>query len=99
MLWLELPRPCDSRALFAAALAKGICFAPGDVFSASGRYRNCLRISCASPWSARLEGGVATLGALAAAQLARAVGWVERSADPTHWSSRYSRTALGLRFA
>jgi DNA-binding transcriptional MocR family regulator len=71
VLWLELPRPFDSRALLAEALAKGICFAPGDVFSASGRYRNCLRISCASPWSARLEAGVATLGALAAAQLGR----------------------------
>ncbi len=70
VLWLELPRPFDSRALFAAALEKGICFAPGDVFSASGRYRNCLRVSCATPWSARLEAGVATLGALAAAQLA-----------------------------
>jgi DNA-binding transcriptional MocR family regulator len=71
VLWLELPRPFDSRALFAAALEKGICFAPGDVFSASGRYRNCLRVSCATPWNARLEAGVATLGALAAAQLAR----------------------------
>jgi DNA-binding transcriptional MocR family regulator len=72
VLWLELPRPFDSRALFAAALEKGICFAPGDVFSASGRYRNCLRVSCATPWNARLEAGVTTLGALAAAQLARA---------------------------
>lgn len=69
VLWLELPRPFDSRTLFTAALEKGICFAPGDVFSASGRYRNCLRLSCASPWNARLEAGVATLGALAAAQL------------------------------
>jgi DNA-binding transcriptional MocR family regulator len=71
VLWLELPRPFDSRALFGEALEKGICFAPGDVFSASGRYRNCLRISCASPWSGRLEAGVAALGRLAAAQLAR----------------------------
>jgi DNA-binding transcriptional MocR family regulator len=72
VLWLALPRPCDSRTLFAAALEKGICFAPRDVFSASGRYRNCLRLSCASIWDARLEAGVATLGALASAQLARA---------------------------
>jgi len=70
VLWLEMPRPFDSRALFAEALGNGICFAPGDVFSASGRYRHCLRISCASPWNARLEAGVATLGALATAQLA-----------------------------
>jgi DNA-binding transcriptional MocR family regulator len=71
VLWLELPRPFNSRELFDQALAKGICFAPGDVFSAGGRYRNCLRLSCAHPWSARIEQGVETLGAMAAAQLWR----------------------------
>src|SRR5690349_22122807 len=44
VLWLELPKPLRSRELFDAALAKGICFAPGDVFSAGGRYANCLRL-------------------------------------------------------
>jgi DNA-binding transcriptional MocR family regulator len=72
VLWLELPKPADTRELLSAALAEGICFAPGDVFSASGRYRNCLRLSCAHPWSARIEKGIATLGALASAQLRRA---------------------------
>jgi DNA-binding transcriptional MocR family regulator len=72
VLWLELPKPADTRELFNAALAEGICFAPGDVFSASGRYRNCLRLSCAHPWNARIEKGVATLGALASAQLRHA---------------------------
>ena len=72
VLWLELPRPFDSRQLFAEALETGICFAPGDVFSASGRYRHCLRLSCASPWDANIEVGLATLGALVAAQLAGA---------------------------
>jgi len=65
VLWLELPRPFNARELFGHALQKGICFAPGDVFSASGRYRNCLRLSCAHRWNARIEKGVATLGALA----------------------------------
>jgi len=69
VLWLELPKPADTRELLSAALAEGICFAPGDVFSASGRYRNCLRLSCAHPWNARIENGIATLGALALAQL------------------------------
>lgn len=67
VLWLELPKPVNTRALFDAALAEGICFAPGDVFSAAGRYRNCLRLSCAHPWNARIAKGVATLGALASA--------------------------------
>jgi DNA-binding transcriptional MocR family regulator len=65
VLWLELPRPLKSRELFRQALEKGICFAPGDVFSPSGRYHNCLRLSCGHAWDARIEKGVATLGALA----------------------------------
>jgi DNA-binding transcriptional MocR family regulator len=65
VLWVELPRPLNSYDLFRQALDKGICFAPGDVFSPSGRYRNCLRLSCGHPWDARIEKGIATLGALA----------------------------------
>lgn len=70
MLWLELPRGFDSRALFDTALEHGICFAPGDVFSASRRFRNCLRLSAGSAWSPRIEKGVKRLGELARAQLA-----------------------------
>jgi len=65
MLWLELPRGFDSRALFDTALEHGICFAPGDVFSASRRFRNCLRLSAGSAWSERIEAGVKRLGGLA----------------------------------
>jgi DNA-binding transcriptional MocR family regulator len=71
VLWLELPRPLRSRELFAAALDKGICFAPGDVFTASNRYANCLRLSCGHPWDSRIERSVITLGALASAALSR----------------------------
>jgi DNA-binding transcriptional MocR family regulator len=35
------------------------------MFSASGRYRNCMRLNCGVPWSAPLERGLARLGALA----------------------------------
>ncbi len=70
VLWLELPRPIDTTQLFAEALAQGICFAPGVVFSASGRYANCLRLSGAYGWSPRIEKGVRRLGAMAT--LARA---------------------------
>jgi DNA-binding transcriptional MocR family regulator len=71
VLWLELPRPLNSRELFNAALEERICFAPGDVFSASGRYRNCLRLSCGHPWDARIEESLMTLGSLASSQLRR----------------------------
>ena len=68
VLWLELPKSVDCRALFEKALQNGICFAPGDVFSASGRFRNCLRLSCGHGWDSRIEGGVRGLGSLACAQ-------------------------------
>lgn len=71
VLWLELPRRLKSRELFRRALEKGICFAPGDVFSPSARYHNCLRISCGHPWDAHIEGGITMLGALAASALLR----------------------------
>lgn len=71
VLWLELPRRFDSRALFDEALEQGICFAPGDVFSASRRFRNCLRLSAGHAWDDRMEDGVRRLGQLARALLAR----------------------------
>ena len=71
VLWLELPKRFDSRALFDEALEHGICFAPGDVFSASRRYRNCLRLSAGYAWSDRMDDGVRRLGHLAQALLGR----------------------------
>jgi DNA-binding transcriptional MocR family regulator len=71
VLWLELPRRFDSRALFDEALEQGICFAPGDVFSASRRFRNCLRLSAGHAWNDRIEDGVRRLGRLARALLVR----------------------------
>jgi DNA-binding transcriptional MocR family regulator len=70
VLWLEFPPAVKARELFRSALDQGICFAPGDVFSTSGRFSNCLRISCGHSWDARIERGVARLGALAAEALA-----------------------------
>jgi len=67
VLWLELPKSVDCRRLFERALDNGICFAPGHVFSAHGRFRNCLRLSCGHGWDARIERGVCRLGELATA--------------------------------
>ena len=71
VLWVELAKGFDSRALFDEALDLGICFAPGDVFSANRRYRHCLRLSAGYAWNERLERGVQRLGQLARRQLAR----------------------------
>jgi DNA-binding transcriptional MocR family regulator len=62
------PDDADTRVLFGEALRRGICFAPGDVFSASGRYQHCLRLSCGHGSDRRIEAGVETIGALAVAQ-------------------------------
>jgi DNA-binding transcriptional MocR family regulator len=67
-LWVELPELSDTRKLFGDAVKSGICFAPGDVFSASGRFQHCLRLSCGHAWDRRIEAGVETIGALAVAQ-------------------------------
>jgi DNA-binding transcriptional MocR family regulator len=53
-----------TRLLFQRALDEGICFAPGEVFSASGRFSNCLRLSCGHSWDQRIERAIARLGAL-----------------------------------
>ncbi len=65
VLWVELPRRIDTRELFGLALERGICFAPGDVFSATKRYGHCMRLSCGISWSSRIEHSLETLGRLA----------------------------------
>ncbi len=71
VLWVQLPKPLASRELFEAAVRKGICFVPGDVFSTSSRYANCLRLSCGSAWHPRIEKALETLGELASTTLTR----------------------------
>lgn len=65
VMWIEMPTDRDALALHRAAIAAGVSIAPGPLFSPTGRYRSCLRLNCAVPWSARVEGALATLGRLA----------------------------------
>ena len=69
ILWVELPEGCDSEELFRQALRNRISFGPGTLFSATDRYRNCIRIGCAEPWSPRVQQAVAKLGDLVRKQL------------------------------
>ncbi|MGD9951537.1 MAG: PLP-dependent aminotransferase family protein [Burkholderiales bacterium] len=69
ILWVELPRGCDSIALFERLLERGISIAPGPMFSASQRYRNCLRVSVGHPWSGRTEAALREVGRLARLQI------------------------------
>ncbi len=66
VLWLELPADIDATALHRKAVAAGIAFVPGEMFSASGQYRNYLRLACGHPWSERIDDGLRQLGLLIA---------------------------------
>jgi DNA-binding transcriptional MocR family regulator len=65
ILWLELPEYVDAVELYGDALKEGITIAPGPIFSATGKYRNNIRLNAAF-WSERIELAIKTLGTLAA---------------------------------
>lgn len=65
ILWAELPRECDSVVLFERLLERGITIAPGPMFSASQRYRNCMRLSVGQVWDERHERALREVGRLA----------------------------------
>lgn len=62
ILWVEMPKECDSVALFERLLARRISVGPGPMFSASRRYRNCLRLSFGQPWTERTAAALAEIG-------------------------------------
>lgn len=65
VIWIEFPAAIDGNELYRQALPHGISIAPGTMFSATGRYRNFIRLNCAVPWDARTERAIARLGQLA----------------------------------
>ncbi len=67
VLWVELPDSVDSFALSSRALQEGVSIAPGPIFSATGKYRNFIRLSCACVWNERTEQALLRLGRLVAA--------------------------------
>ncbi|MFY0573196.1 hypothetical protein ACN28S_01460 [Cystobacter fuscus] len=67
VLWVELPKRVDSVELYRRALEEGISISPGVLFSASGGYRNYIRLNCGNRWTAPLERGLSRLAELATA--------------------------------
>lgn len=65
-LWLQLPEPVDSLALLQRAVAQGMAFTPGALFSTSAKYASYLRLNIARPWTRELEQAVRQLGQMAA---------------------------------
>jgi DNA-binding transcriptional MocR family regulator len=68
VLWVELPKGCDAMRLYEDSLANGISIAPGPIFSATGKYANCIRLNAAF-WSAQVEQAIEKLGSLAKAAM------------------------------
>ncbi len=64
VLWVELPGEVDTTSLLERALNAGVSFAPGAMFSASGKFANCLRMNCAVKWDNRVEQALVTLSRL-----------------------------------
>ena len=64
-LWVELPEAADSLALRREAMAAGISVAPGPMFSASGAFRNCLRINAGHAFNQRAKDALQRVGQLA----------------------------------
>ncbi|AUV02780.1 PLP-dependent aminotransferase family protein [Phytobacter ursingii] len=62
MLWVELPEGVDMLCVSRQLCRLKIQIAPGSLFSASGKYRNCLRINCALPLTERYREAIAKLG-------------------------------------
>ncbi|MBL4570280.1 MAG: PLP-dependent aminotransferase family protein [Alcanivorax sp.] len=64
VLWVELPGEVDTSALMEKAITQGVSFAPGSLFSASGKFANCLRLNCAVKWDNRVEQALVALSRL-----------------------------------
>jgi len=69
-IWVDLPAGYDTLALHHAALREGISLAPGPLFSASGGFRQSLRLNSGQPWTPALATAVARLGELIRSQTA-----------------------------
>ncbi|MFK4136716.1 GntR family transcriptional regulator MpaR [Pseudomonas luteola] len=65
-LWFEFPEAVDTLQLFRLALAQGISLAPGPIFSATRRFRNCARFNYGHPWTQRSEKAMELLGRMIA---------------------------------
>lgn len=64
VLWVELPHNIDTGHLFNKAIAAKVAYMPGSIFSASGLYKNCLRLNCGHPVNEDTAVAIAKLGQL-----------------------------------
>ncbi|MFK3797457.1 PLP-dependent aminotransferase family protein [Pseudomonas sp. NPDC088444] len=70
MLWVEFNEDFDSLRLNRALEGQGVQIAIGSIFSASGKYRNCLRMNFAAKPTPQIEAAVRKVGETAARLMA-----------------------------
>ncbi|ACT08676.1 transcriptional regulator, GntR family with aminotransferase domain [Dickeya chrysanthemi Ech1591] len=70
VLWVELPEAFDGVRLNHRLVDKKIRIHEGELFSASGKYRHCLRLSYAQPLTPETEAAIITLGNVIVGELA-----------------------------
>lgn len=63
-LWVKLPEGINALELHKLALNHDISIAPGPIFSAQRQFVSYIRLNYGHIWDARIEGALATLGAL-----------------------------------
>ena len=64
VLWVRCQSHVNTSEFFQVALEQGVSFAPGIIFSPSGKYANYMRISYGIKWSEQVEKAIKTLGDL-----------------------------------
>ncbi len=64
LLWLELPETVDAEQLSDLAMEEGVSIAFGNLFTASDKYRNNMRLSYANTPHEKIERAMAVLGRL-----------------------------------
>lgn len=65
ILWIQLPNNINAREMAALALQQGVSLTPGDLFSASRRYPDFIRLCAGEPMSARVSQAIEKLGKIA----------------------------------
>lgn len=69
VLWVEMNREVNAYQLYQEAMKHGISIAPGQIFSAGGNYRNCIRIGYGRAYDDTIEYGLKLLGGLVKKQM------------------------------
>lgn len=64
VLWIEMNEAVDAMELFHEAIEHGVSIAPGQLFSADGRFKHHIRISFGSTYNDTIDKGLQTLGRL-----------------------------------